>query len=46
MAFGAGSLVPVRYFDRNGAVDDAWQGDALVTWEPEVASTPTPTGSP
>lgn len=35
MAFGASSLVPVRYYDRNGAVDDAWEGEALVTWEPE-----------
>ena len=35
MAFGSGSLVPVRYYDRGGAVDDAWQGESLVTWEPE-----------
>ncbi|TBO59008.1 hypothetical protein EYS09_14280 [Streptomyces kasugaensis] len=33
MRFGADSYVTVRYFDRNGA-DDAYQGRALVTWEP------------
>ncbi|MFJ2017247.1 phage tail tube protein [Streptomyces nodosus] len=32
--FGAGSYVRVRYFDRNGA-DDAYQGEALVKWEPD-----------
>ncbi|MGW7416135.1 phage tail tube protein [Streptomyces sp. NPDC054863] len=32
--FGAKSYVSVRYYDRNGA-DDAQQGLALVTWEPD-----------
>ncbi|MFD9146204.1 phage tail tube protein [Streptomyces diastaticus] len=32
--FGAGSYVRVRYYDRNGA-DDAYQGTALVKWEPD-----------
>jgi hypothetical protein len=35
MKFGVESIVGVRYFDRNGAADDAWAGEALVTWEPE-----------
>lgn len=34
MSFGAASYVKVRYYDRNGA-DDAYQGQALVTWEPD-----------
>ncbi|MFE7316407.1 phage tail tube protein [Streptomyces sp. NPDC057555] len=34
MRFGADSYVTVRYYDRNGA-DDAYQGRALVTWEPD-----------
>ncbi|WP_369377662.1 phage tail tube protein [Streptomyces sp. cg36] len=34
MSFGAGSYAKVRYYDRNGA-DDAYQGQALVTWEPD-----------
>ncbi|WKX70050.1 phage tail tube protein [Streptomyces sp. XD-27] len=34
MRFGAESYVRVRYYDRNGA-DDAYEGTALVTWEPE-----------
>lgn len=33
-AFGAKSYVRVRYYDRNGA-DDAQEGTALVTWEPD-----------
>ncbi|WP_203632915.1 phage tail tube protein [Streptomyces halstedii] len=32
--FAADSYVSVRYYDRNGA-DDAQQGMALVTWEPD-----------
>ncbi|MFF2922726.1 phage tail tube protein [Streptomyces celluloflavus] len=34
MSFGAASYVRVRYYDRNGA-PDAYQGQALVTWEPD-----------
>lgn len=34
MSFGAASYVHVRYFDRTGA-DDAYEGTALVTWEPD-----------
>lgn len=34
MSFGAASYVKVRYYDRTGA-DDAYQGQALVTWEPD-----------
>ncbi|MFF4738779.1 phage tail tube protein [Streptomyces sp. NPDC001262] len=34
MAFGAASYVRVRYYDRTGA-DDAYEGSALVTWEPD-----------
>ncbi|GAA0371788.1 phage tail tube protein [Streptomyces blastmyceticus] len=33
MSFGAASYVHVRYYDRMGA-DDAYEGSALVTWEP------------
>lgn len=33
--FGSSAYVGVRYFDRDGAADDAWQGVALVTWAPE-----------
>ncbi|MFB7461716.1 phage tail tube protein [Streptomyces sp. NPDC056188] len=32
--FGSGSYVRVRYYDRNGA-DDAYEGLALVKWEPD-----------
>ncbi|WP_439676001.1 phage tail tube protein [Embleya sp. MST-111070] len=35
MKFGAASYVRVRYYDRNGVADDAYQGTALVTWEPD-----------
>ncbi|MEF3114486.1 phage tail tube protein [Streptomyces chrestomyceticus] len=34
MSFGAQSYVRVRYYDRNGQ-PDAYQGTALVTWEPD-----------
>lgn len=34
MSFGTASYVRVRYYDRNGAAD-AYQGTALVTWEPD-----------
>lgn len=33
--FGSGSYVGVRYYDREGAEDDAWEGRALITWAPE-----------
>lgn len=33
--FGQSAYVGVRYYDRDGAEDDAWQGVALVTWTPE-----------
>ena len=33
--FGTGSYVGVRYYDRNGVADDAWEGKALITWAPE-----------
>ncbi|RLU85886.1 hypothetical protein CTZ27_26325 [Streptomyces griseocarneus] len=33
-AFGRDSYVNVRFYDRNGVVDDAYAGSALVTWEP------------
>ncbi|MCM2420306.1 phage tail tube protein [Streptomyces sp. RKAG293] len=33
-SFGAASFVHVRYYDRNGAAD-AYEGNALVTWEPD-----------
>ena len=36
-SFGVASYVHVRYFDRNGA-DDAYEGRALVTWEPDGGS--------
>lgn len=34
MSFGTASYVRIRYYDRNGVADDAYQGQALVTWEP------------
>ncbi|MEX2984577.1 phage tail tube protein [Streptomyces sp. C36] len=34
MSFGAASYVKVRYYDRTGQ-DDAQEGTALVTWEPD-----------
>ncbi|KAB7834066.1 phage tail tube protein [Streptomyces mobaraensis] len=34
LSFGAASYVHVRYYDRNGA-DEAYEGQALVTWEPD-----------
>ncbi|MFG7941186.1 hypothetical protein DEH18_33435 [Streptomyces sp. NHF165] len=34
MRFGDASYVQVRYYDREGR-DDAYQGRALVTWEPD-----------
>ncbi|WP_275463375.1 phage tail tube protein [Streptomyces noursei] len=34
MSFGTASYVRVRYYDRNGAAD-AYEGAALVTWEPD-----------
>lgn len=34
LKFGGASYVRVRYFDRHGA-EDAHEGSALVTWEPE-----------
>jgi hypothetical protein len=36
-SFGAASYVHIRYFDRFGA-DDAYEGRALVTWEPDGGS--------
>ncbi|MFI0739345.1 phage tail tube protein [Streptomyces sp. NPDC021100] len=34
LSFGAASYVRLRYFDRGGA-DEAYEGQALVTWEPD-----------
>ena len=34
LGFGAGSKIPVRWYDRNG-LPEAYQGLALVTWEPQ-----------
>lgn len=34
-SFGAPSLVHVRYYDRTPGIADAYEGWALVTWEPD-----------
>lgn len=38
MAFGAASLVHVRWYDRDGR-DEAYEGRALVQWEPDGSAT-------